>query len=221
MGPRPSWRWSEPGPAAKHPGRFTPLKKISSSLLVIVLFAAGCNWAHLMEFRGQMSRSREFVDWEMRSGESVLVFKNPVLTLADLESAGVYATRLDAGHAMIKYEWIEGPPGIRGDCHLTLLLADGRLAGLVFPRALQDGLGRENIVGLLAMVGDRRDPLAGLSPLPKQQLLAAGWARDLTALGTEFRFILKPWDPRNRAMIFTLSEKQTPETYSHFHLKLI
>jgi hypothetical protein len=188
--------------------------------LVSLCCLAGCNWSRLMEFRAQMSKSREFISWETRSSETALIFKKPLLALDDLETIGLFADRLDDGQAVIRYDRIGGGGGQRVRCDIRLLFDGGRLAGVIFPAALRDGLGKENIMGFFAMIGGRGGS-ESILPVPKERLVSAGLIGGANgALGPEFTINLQPRDPRNRSIMIKLGEGKVPGSYSNFLLKL-
>ena len=196
------------------------MKNIHGCLLFIGLMA-GCNWTQLTAFRAQMRTVSKFTVWELQSSESVFVFKTPILTFDDLSAIGVFPERIDERHAVLRYHWTYEPTREPVECDIRLLFAEGRLAGLIFPAILRDALGQQNISGLFAMVGGNDTPGAGLSSLPKAQLVSAGLltgsAKDL---GSEISFVFEPRDSRNRPITLRLAENGRTDYYSSFHLKL-
>ena len=152
-------------------------------LAVGLTVLTACNWTQILAFRAQMRSIDEFTVWE-DIGEPTFVFKRPLLTLADLHALGVFPERSGEVQAVLRYRRAHAPAGTPVDLEFRLLFSDGKLAGLVFPGALREALGRNSIRGLFAMIGDAGAAGVGIGPLPKEQLVASGlFTGEPSALG--------------------------------------
>jgi len=182
---------------------------------------AGCNWTQIVAFRAQMCAVAEYTSWEAESGERIFVFRAPLLTMGDLNQFGIYPELIDQRKAVLRYHRVDLPPGTPGEYDIHLRFTEGRLTGLVFPQPLRDGLGQDNITGLFAMIGGGDAAGAGINPMPKQQLIAAGlFAGTVETLGREVVVELEPLDPRNRPIHLKMEEGRQADYYSNFYLNL-
>ena len=195
------------------------MKPILHWWLFLGLAAAGspgCNWAQIFAFKSQMRAVSEYTAWEGANKE-VFVFKKPLLTLEDLNGISVYPEMLDGQSARLRYRRVNAPIGTAVDYEIRLLFAGGKLAGLIFPPPLRDGLGKGNIAGFFAMMGGGGfSDDAGLRAFPKSQLVTANlFPRGSEPLGREAEVLLMPVDNRNRPIQIKLSErKKQPGYYS-------
>lgn len=168
-----------------------------------------------------MRASSEFTTWEVESGEPVFVFKVPLLSVGDLNEFGIYPEVIDERHALLRYRRVDGSRDKPGEYDIRLLFANDRLAGLIIPATLREGLGRENIRRFFAMMGDFHAPGSGLLPVAKTQLISGGlFAGTAEALDREVVIDLEPVDPRNRPILLRMAETAEPGQYSSFHLNL-
>jgi len=195
--------------------------KIAAIGLLIACLLAGCNWANISEFRAQMSAISEFTAWEIESIDPVFVFKAPLLTIGDLNEFGIFPEVIDERNAVLRYRRVDGLHGKPGEYDIRLRFINDRLAGLIFPKKLREGLGLENIRRLFAMIGGSDASGAGISPLPKRQLISAGlFAGTAETLGREVVVDLEPLDPRNRPIYLKMEEGRQADYYSNFYLNL-
>lgn len=179
-----------------------------------------CNWMQMLAFRAQMRSIDEFTVWE-DAGEPTFVFKRPLLTLADLHALGVYPELRSEVQAVLRYRRAQAPSGTAVDLEFRLQFSDGKLAGLVFPDVVREALGRGNIRGLFAMIGDADAAGAGIGPLPREQLIAAGlFNGEPDTLGREIELVLVPLDPRNRSIVLKMLEADRIGYYTDFHLTI-
>lgn len=193
----------------------------AGKILICTCLLAGCNWSRLVEFQAQMRAVTEYTAWQMESGVPVFVFKQPLLMLSDLHEFGLFPTVIDERNAVLRYRRVDEPQSELGEYDIRLLLDNGRLAGLIIPAKLREGLGRENIRRFFAMIGDFNAPDAGLLPVARTQLIAGGlFAGTAETLGREVVIDLEPLDPRNRPILLRLAESAEPGRYSSFHLNL-
>lgn len=177
---------------------------------------AGCDWTRLMALRSEMHDIYDSTAWKGK-GNAVLVFRQPLLTIDDLKAFEVYPEMLDARNALLRYQRIGAPPGTPTEYEIRLQFIDGKLAGLVLPPPLREGLGPDNIRELFALIGARNDGKSGLKALPKSQLVSAGLFRGTVAdLGDEAVIDLRPLDPRNRPIYIKLTETKRAGYYSEF-----
>lgn len=177
---------------------------------------AGCDWARLIALRLKLHDIHEATAWEGR-GNAVLVFKQPLLTIDDLKAFEVYPEMLDARNALLRYQRIGASPGAPTQYEIRLQFIDGKLAGLVLPSPLREGLGPDNIRELFALIGARNDGKSGLKALPKSQLVSAGLFPGTVAdLGDEAVIDLRPLDSRNRPIYIKMTGTQRAGYYSEF-----
>jgi hypothetical protein len=163
----------------------------------------------------------EYTAWEMGSGSPVFVFKKPLLKLGDFNALGLYPEVIDERTAVLRYRRVDGPQGKPGEYDIGLRFANGRLAGLIIPPKLREGLGRENISRFFAMIGDFEAPEAGLLPVPQAQLVSGGlFDGPAEKLGREVSIELVPLDARNRAILLKLGKAAAPDSYGDFYLNL-
>lgn len=185
-------------------------------LLIPVL--AGCDWVQLLALRSQMGDIYESTVWEGKD-DAVFVFKKPLLTIKDLNAFDVYPAVLDERNALLRYQRIGALPNTLAEYEIRLRFIDGKLAGLVLPPPLREGLGQDNIRRLFALIGARNDGEAGLRPLPKAQLVSAGlFPGAVSALGREAVIDLMPLDPRNRPIYIKMTETKRAGYYSEFFI---
>lgn len=185
------------------------------SLLIPVL--AGCDWAQLLSLRSQMGNIYESTAWEGKEN-AVFVFKKPLLTIKDLNAFEVYPAVMDERNALLRYQRIGAPPDTPVGYEIRLRFIDGKLAGLVLPPSLREGLGPDNIRRLFALIGARNDGKNGLNALPKAQLVSAGLFPG--ALGREAVIDLVPVDSRNRPIYIKMTETQRAGYYSDFFISV-
>ncbi|SDR82793.1 hypothetical protein [Opitutus sp. GAS368] len=190
---------------------------MSSRLLFSLLLASalvGCNWTQILAFRSQMRAITEFTAWEGNEN-ATFVFKQPLLTIRDLNDFDVYPEMLDERNAVLRYHRVNAPPGTAVDYEIRLLFVEGKLAGLIFPPPLRDGLGKGNIVGFFAMMGGGDfPPGVGLRAFPKSQLVAANlFPKAMEPLGREAMVLLIPADSRNRPIDIKMTEREKQPGY--------
>lgn len=186
------------------------------SLTLVLLFSVGCNWSQLLAFRAQMRAFNEFTAWE-EGADAMFVFKQPLLTLRDLNEMGIYPELLEGHQAVLRYQRRGAPPKMPTGYEFRFQFFEGKLAGVVFPAPLREGLGQDNIRGLFALMGGARVPGAGMRPLPKSRLVAAGlFPGTPGALGREAVIDLQPLDQRNRPIYIKMTEAGPVDHYDEF-----
>jgi len=191
-----------------------------TGLAMALSLLAGCNWMQLLAFRSQMRAVQEFTAWEGKLEEE-FVFKKPLFTLDDLNSLGLYPERIDAHSAVLRYRRAGAPPAIPTAYDIQLKFIEGRLAGLVFPAPLREGLGRDTIRCFFAGMGGGDGLGGGKLAVPKAQLVSAGlFPQTSEGLGREAVIDLRPLDPRNQALFIKMTEKQRADYYSRFDFTL-
>ncbi|WP_157772162.1 hypothetical protein [Lacunisphaera limnophila] len=185
-----------------------------------VSLLTACNWTTFLAFRGQMRAISKFTAWD-ETAEGALLFREPLLSLEDLNAIGIYPEVIDAENAVLRYRRVNGPDGSSGDFDFRMKFLGGRLSALIFPQTLLEGLGRRNISGLFAMIGGSNSPGAGIDSVPKSQLVAVGlFDGTAEALGMEAAIELAPVDRRNRPIILKMKEHGRSDRYDHFHLNI-
>ncbi len=180
-----------------------------------VFAAAGCNLSTLSAFRAQMRDTQEFLAWE-DNDHGTLVFKQPLLTIADLEAMEIIPEMVDEQVGVLRYRRLNAPAGLAVEYEVRMLFSEAKLAGIVLPPSLRDGLGRQNIIRLLAMIGGVTGR-GGMLAIPKTQLASAGLL-PMTAdsMPREAEVSLAPVDPRNRPIYIKCTETKKPGYYSEF-----
>jgi len=168
-----------------------------------------------------MSAVSEFTAWEMESSEPAFVFKSPLLTLGTLNELGVFPDTIDERHAVLRYRRVDVPPVLQGGYDIQLLFTNGRLAGMIFPTILREGLGQENISRLFAMIGGSKGPGSGLLPVSKTQLVTAGLlVGGAENINHEVVIDLEPMDSRNRPIFLKMNTTGQTDRYSSFYINL-
>lgn len=155
----------------------------------------------------------EYTAWE-GADQEVFVFKKPLLTLDDLNGICVYPEMLDHQSARLRYSRMKAPPGTAVDYEIRLLFVEGRLAGLIFPPPLRDGLGKGNIAGFFGMMGGGNPNDTGLMAFPKSQLVSANlFPKAAEPLSREAVVLLIPADNRNRPIYIKMIEREKQPGY--------
>ena len=168
-----------------------------------------------------MSAISEFTAWGMESSEPAFIFKSPLLTLGTLNEFGIFPEMIDEHHAVLRYRRVDGPQGLQGEYDIRLLVTNGRLAGLIFPAKIREGLGRENIRRLFAMIGGSNGTGLGLIPVSKAQLISAElFTGQAEMLGGEVVIDLEPLDSRNRPIYVKMHGAGQTDYYSSFYINL-
>lgn len=189
--------------------------------LVLAGLLGACNWSQLAAFRAQMRAVAEFTTWEHEAAEPIFHFKAPLFALDDLNELGIFPELLDERNAVIRYRRVDMPSGPPDEYDIRLQFTNGRLSGLIFPAKLREGLGRENITRLFAMMGGSEAAGSGLMPVARAQLLSSGlFAGQPEMLGREVVVDLQPLDPRNRPIWLKLNDVRGTGSYGSFHLNL-
>ena len=172
----------------------------------------GCNWGLIFAFRAQMRAVGEFTAWA-GPNRDVFVFKKPLIRLSDLGDFEIFPEVLDSRTAVLRYRRIDPPAGTQADLEIRLIFENDKLAGVVFPAPLRDGLGRGNIVGFFAMMGGEGFP-EGVGAIPKEQVVAANlFPHSAEPLGEEVQVLLMPLDRQNRPIHVTLKERPKKPGY--------
>lgn len=168
-----------------------------------------------------MSATSVFTAWEVESKEPAFIFKSPLLTLDTLNEIGIYPSKIDEGHAVLQYRRVDEPHGPQGEYDIRLLFTNGRLAGLIFPAKLREGLGQENISRLFAMIGGSKGPGSGLLPVSKSQVVTSGlFVGMIEEPRNEVVVDLEPLDTRNRPIYLKMKTTGQEDYYSSFYIVL-
>lgn len=188
-------------------------------LLILSSCLAGCDWV-LFEFRGQLKQLPKHAQWEERPSGKMLVFSEPILTLANLKELAVAPTPVPGGLLAIRYRYHADKPGGTGETAMLLLMEDHKLRGVIFPPVMLDMLGQRNLEALLLMAGGDSSPAAGVRDLEKARVLCAVFGANLPVDDRQLTLVFEPIDPGNRLLKLEFEEGNKPRIYSTLRLTI-
>jgi hypothetical protein len=185
------------------------MNSIRSSLILfglVISLSSGCNLTRMISFREQMQDISKYTAWEDSTKGWVFVFKVPLLTIADLNDYGIFPVFIDERNAVLGYSRVAAG-ALSGEYDILLRFAGGRLAELILPKTISEGLGRDNITCFFAMIGGREVAASSLVPVTSNQLLSTGFfVGQPESIGREVVVCLRPTDARNRPILIRLTD---------------
>lgn len=187
-------------------------------LIVLACGLSGCNWA-LFQFRAQLKDLADNSRWEDLPWGRALIFREPILTSADLKEAGVAPVPVGTDLFAIHYTYRTDRAGGNGETTMTLLIEQDRLRGVAFPPLMIDMLGQRNVEALLRMTGGAAGPGSGVRDVEKARVLRALFGADAAA--TNHRKLVVTFEPReagNRMLTLTFEEGKRAGIYSSLRL---
>lgn len=207
--------------AGGRPGQGPSTRAMKRAVLLLILSSclAGCDWV-LLEFRGQLKQLPKHAQWEDRPSGKMLVFSEPILTLANLKELAVAPTPAPGGLLAIRYRYHADKPGGAGESAMLLVMEDHKLRGVIFPSVMLDMLGQRNLEALLRMAGGDSSPAAGVRDLEKAQVVRAVFGANLPADDRQLTLTFEPIDPGNRMLKLEFDEGKKSGRYSTLRLTI-
>lgn len=175
----------------------------------------GCNWVRLLEFRGQLKRLAEFTRWEQGERGQVLVFSDPVLSLADLQALRLAPYPDREGWHVIRYRYQVADGGAEGDAAMFFQLEQGRLKRVAFPGIILEMIGQRNLELFLRLAGGDTTARAEMGNVDKVRVLRAAFGPSVPPMGFQrIGVTLTPRDEANVVLKILFEEGRKPGVYS-------